>query len=112
MPEISSQSELLMKAASLCREASRRLQEDSTPQKEANEIVNTMVSKGLLGETDKAKYASYFEANPESMSSVSSTISQLPSRTNAIAELADYDYTKTASASDAASASLDRFIFG
>ena len=76
----------LIKAASLCREAAEKLRLENAPEKQASEIVDRMVDKGLISSAEKERYIRSFAQTPEKMANVSDIISSMPSRTTDIAE--------------------------
>lgn len=96
--------ELLMKAASLCREAAEALKMDSSPEKQASEVVEKMVSKGMLQGVEKERYTQYLAEHPEKLAAALSTIDALPARASAIGEISN---DKVASGIDA----MDSFIY-
>lgn len=83
--------DLLLKAASLCKEAATLLREEETPEKQASEITDTMISKGLLPETERERYTNYFTANPEKIATTRDTIAPLPALSDAIGEVGSMD---------------------
>lgn len=81
------ESELLLKAASLCRQAAERLRSGEAPEKQASEIADTMVSKGLIPSGERERYSQYLLSNPEKIASMKESIASLPARVDAIGEM-------------------------
>lgn len=96
--------ELLLKAAGLCRQAADRLRTGETPEKQASEIANVMITKGLIPSGERERYTQYLQANPEKIASMKESIASLPARVDAIGELSSMP---TSGGRDA----LDAFIY-
>ena len=76
---------LLLKAASLCKEAAEYLK--TAGDKSASEIVDAMVSKGMLDMSERERYESYLKDNPEKLAAAKGVIDALPCRSGAIGEV-------------------------
>lgn len=96
--------ELLLKAASLCREAATKLRTGETPEKQASEIANTMIAKGLIPSGERERYTHYLTANPEKIASMKESIASLPARVDALGELSSIP---TSGSMDA----MDKFLY-
>lgn len=73
--------DLLVKSASLCRQAAQKLRDTSSPTKEASEIVASMISKGLLDPSSKDQYAATLAVSGrEELGKLASAISVLPTK--------------------------------
>ena len=97
--------ELLLKAASLCREAAERLRTGETPEKQASEIADEMVSKGLIPSGEKERYTQHLVANPEKIVGAKEAIASLPARVDAIGELSSF------SQKDSGRDAMDNFLY-
>lgn len=83
--------ELLLKAASLCKEAADKLRNGETPEKQASEIADEMVTKGFLTSPgEKERYTQHLLANPENIAGAKEAIASFPSRVDAIGELSSF----------------------
>ena len=81
------ESEVLLKAAGLLRDAADKLRAGETPEKQASEIAHTMSDKGLIPSGEVERYTQYLVANPEKIASMKDTIASLPARVDALGEL-------------------------
>ena len=93
--------ELLLKAASLCREAADKLRNGETPEKQASEVVHSMMSKGLIPSGERERYTHYLTANPEKIANMKETIASLPARVDALGELSSMPSRGSKDAMDA-----------
>lgn len=85
--------ELLKTAATLCREAAEKLRQIDSPEKQAKELSDTMVAKGLISNAERERFAVQIAANPEKLAQLKDSIQTLPNRIGAIGEV----ITKSAS---------------
>ncbi|MDD2231246.1 MAG: hypothetical protein PHY48_17825 [Candidatus Cloacimonetes bacterium] len=94
--------ETLIKAANLCREAANLLRTGETPEKQASEIADVMLLKGLIPTGERERYTQHLIANPEKIAGAKQVLASLPARVDAIGELSSYSVgtTKTADAMD------------
>lgn len=88
--------ELLLKAASLCREAADKLRNGETPEKQASEIADTLARKGMITSGEKERYAFHLVANPEKIAGAKEYIASLPARADALGELSSMPVEKQA----------------
>lgn len=93
--------ELLLKAASLCREAAIKLRNGEAPEKQASEIAHTMVTKGLIPSGERERYTQYLTANPEKIANMKESIASLPARVDALGEISSMPLGGSRDAMDA-----------
>lgn len=74
--------DMLLKSASLCREAAQKLRDSSSPEKEASEIVASMLGKGLIDPSAKETYAASLASTPENLSKIATLLEDLPVKTS------------------------------
>lgn len=98
--------EVLLKAASLCREAAQKLKAGDSPEKQASEIASTMVGKGLIPAGERERYTSYMLSNPEKIANIKESIASLPARFDAIGEV-----SPTPSSGGGSMDSMDKFAY-
>lgn len=97
--------ETLLKAASLCREASRMLKEKVGPEKQASEVVDDFIKRAGVPEGNREAYTKFLASNPEKIAAFGTLVGELPGNYDAIGEAAQMD--KEASTVDA----FDRFLY-
>lgn len=97
--------EMLLKAASLCREASRMLKDKVGPEKQASEVVDDMIRRAGIPEGNRQAYTQFLTDNPEKIAAFGTLIGELPGNYDAIGEAAQIE--KEAGAVDA----FDRFLY-
>lgn len=95
--------DLLIKAASLCREAASQLK--TAGDYEANDIVDALVAKGMIQDTEKDHYSQYLKENPEKLAAVRGVVDALPSRSGAIGEVSSNNL------SSGGADAMDNFIY-
>lgn len=83
---MNSEQDLLLKAASLCRQAANALDHERTITKSASEAVDLMITKGLIGPNQKEDYIDMMVDNPEKIAAFVETAKELPARDGAIGE--------------------------
>jgi hypothetical protein len=93
---------LLVKAASLCREAANKLKTASAF--EADGIVDSLVSKGMVPDTERERYTQYLMENPEKLAAARGVVDSLPARSGAIGEV-------SSSMSSGGIDAMDTFIY-
>ena len=82
--------ELLYRAAQLCKEAAEHLRNGETPEKQASEIADAMVTKGLIPSGERERYTQHLVANPEKIAGAKEVIASMPARVDAIGELSSF----------------------
>ena len=81
------QNEMLAHAADLCKEAAKRLRENYSPQKEASEVVDSMIAKGLIPQAEEIRYANLLAADPEKLAALKTSVAALPARAGYVSEI-------------------------
>ena len=93
---------ILTKAAALCREAALALKTAS--ENDAYGIVDALVEKGMVQDSERERYTQYLMENPEKLAGARGVVDSLPARSGAIGEVSS---TNPGSGSDA----MDAFIY-
>ena len=70
--------DLLIKAASLCREAAKSLKTASD--NDAYGIVDALIEKGMVQDGERERYTQYLMENPEKLAGARGVVDSLPSR--------------------------------
>lgn len=83
---MSTERDVLLKAASLCRLAANALDHERTITKSASEAADLLVSKGIIGTDQKSDYVDMLVENPEKIAAFMETAKELPHRDGAIGE--------------------------
>jgi len=91
--------DLLLKAATLCKEAAQKLRVGVSPEKQASEVVDAMVDRNLIGSAEAMRYKQYFTSNPEKVAAAKAGINVMPIKTSDLGEVG-VPFGKTASSSD------------
>lgn len=100
---MSTQDNILLKAASLCRQAAAELRNANPPEKVAGEVVQTLIAKGIVPQSESERFAYQLMNTPEKLAMLKNTVDALPARVGAIGEVAS---SPKKSAVDA----FDRFL--
>lgn len=76
--------DMLLKAASLCREAAVKLKDSDNPEKHAKEVVSDMVSLGFIPPAEQLRYEAALAQTPEKLAAIRDTIHSMPPRIDAM----------------------------
>lgn len=76
--------DMLLKAASLCREAADKLKDAESPEKNAKEVVADMVNRGFIPPAEQLRYEAVLAQTPEKLASIRDTINAMPPRIDAM----------------------------
>lgn len=91
--------DILLKAAALCKEAAQKLRAGISPEKQASEVVDAMVDRNLINSSDAVRYQQYFTSNPEKVATAKAGINVMPTKTSDLGEVGS-PFGKTASTRD------------
>lgn len=87
-------SEVLLKAAALCRQAAEELRSVNPPEKVAGDVVRSLVAKGLVPASETERFVYQLTNTPEKLASLKESLSILPARLGAIGEVASESKNK------------------